>query len=585
MSKWGSDHLSTSDELKANRAIERAASLPEILVTDRFMRDITADCIKLLQTVNEGRPRFFRFGDVLAEVTRRIDAGAAVNVLQTANLRGVLDRLGNFVRMKGGNQVPGRPPNHVLSDILSLNDLPLPELQGVVGAPFFAGDGTLVTTNGHDVNSGYYLDLPDGLTLRNISPAPTAEDTAEAKRVIFDELLVDFPFVDEADRAHAVSLLLSRFVRSLMNGPTPLMMVESPTPGTGKDLLVQALTIPAMGDPVPVMTEGRDEDEWRKRLTSKLMDAPQFILIDNVCLRLDSAALSAALSSPIWEDRIMGVSRIITLPVRCTWIATANNPTLSLEIARRTVPIRIDSGFERPWQREEFRHPDLLGWVRQHRSDLIWAATTLVQAWIVAGKPSGQKSLGGYESWSKVMGGILQVNGIRGFLGNTDRVHEQADRDVGEWREFCEAWWQEFQDASVASGQLYDLATRRRLLMSIYGGQAESNARTRFGIAMASMKDRVLDGYKILRDTPHGRTKTQRYRLVRLGGLRGVAGGFSDPESETHVYSNVEIDQPPSLVRVTEKSESGPENVPQPPATSREDPWDSFFNEESDELS
>ena len=58
--------------------------------------------------------------------------------------------------------------------------------------------------------------------------------------------------------------------------------------------------------------------------------------------------------------------------------------------------------------------------------------------------------------------------------------------------------------------------------MSIYGGQAESNARTRFGIAMASMKDRVLDGYKILRDTPHGRTKTQRYRLVRLGGLRGV---------------------------------------------------------------
>ena len=36
------------------------------------------------------------------------------------------------------------------------------------------------------------------------------------------------------------------------------------------------------------MTEGRDEDEWRKRLTAKLRNSPQFLLIDNLHRRLDS---------------------------------------------------------------------------------------------------------------------------------------------------------------------------------------------------------------------------------------------------------------------------------------------------------
>ena len=89
--------------------------------------------------------------------------------------------------------------------------------------------------------------------------------------------------------------------------------------------------MPVIGTGPAVMTEGSTEDEWRKRITSKLMQAPTFILIDNVRSSLDSSALSAALTANEWEDRVLGVSRNIILPNQCVWIATANNPALSVE--------------------------------------------------------------------------------------------------------------------------------------------------------------------------------------------------------------------------------------------------------------
>src|SRR5205823_70439 len=107
----------------------------------------------------------------------------------------------------------------------------------------------------------------------------------------------------EAERAHALALFLQPFVRDLIDGPTPLYRIEAPTPATGKGKLVHAACWAATGAPVPAMTEGRDEDEWRKRITAVLIKSPVAVLIDNIREPLDSAALSAALTSEYWTDR------------------------------------------------------------------------------------------------------------------------------------------------------------------------------------------------------------------------------------------------------------------------------------------
>jgi hypothetical protein len=62
---------------------------------------------------------------------------------------------------------------------------------------------------------------------------------------------------------------------------------------------------------------------------------PIVIPLDNIRPGLDSSQLASALTAETWSDRILGQTRMIDLPNRATWIVTANNPHLSLEIARR----------------------------------------------------------------------------------------------------------------------------------------------------------------------------------------------------------------------------------------------------------
>ena len=107
-----------------------------------------------------------------------------------------------------------------------------------------------------------------------------------------------------------------------------------------------------------------------------------------------------------------------------------------MELARRTVRIRLDAKMDRPWERTEFRHPHLLEWVMQHRGELIWTALTLIRAWLVAGQPEGASVLGGFEAWSRVVGGVLSVAQVPGFLDNVREVYELS-LDARQKRQGC----------------------------------------------------------------------------------------------------------------------------------------------------
>ena len=60
----------------------------------------------------------------------------------------------------------------------------------------------------------------------------------------------------------------------------------------------------------------------------------------------------------------------------------------------------------------------------------MWAALTLIRAWIAAGRPKGKKTLGKFEGWAEVMGGILQVAGVPGFLDQLEAFRERDDPET-----------------------------------------------------------------------------------------------------------------------------------------------------------
>jgi len=321
------------DEALSAGAPRRERELPSVMVSNRPMREIADESWELLYD-SEGATRFFRFGDTLSLV----DTGVKPLKPRSVNvpaLRHYLDRLADYQAIGKEEQMyAARPPKDILESMLAVVPPRLPPLMGVVHAPFVSPQGEVVTQEGYHNETGLYLSL-GGLTLPPVPLRPTGGDVEAARDLLLDELLGDFPFQSDADKAHALAAILTPLARPLIEGPTPLFCIEAPLAGTGKSLLADVVAHIATGSPAHPMVEGGDDAEWRKRITSVLMDTPTVVLIDNLRRRLDSSALSAVVTARYWQDRPMGVSRNVTLPVRCTWLLTGNNPIFSIEIARR----------------------------------------------------------------------------------------------------------------------------------------------------------------------------------------------------------------------------------------------------------
>jgi hypothetical protein len=247
-----------------------------------------------------------------------------------------------------------------------------------------------------------------------------------------------------------------------------------------------------------------------------LLKGPTFIMVDNVARRLDSASLAAALTGPIWTDRILGKTAVVTLPNRAVWLATGNNVAVSNEMARRSVWMRVDARTDMPWKRTGFHHPKLRPWAQENRPQLVHACLTLIQAWIVAGKPPGEAMLGSFEAWAETVGGILTVAGVPGFLGNAEQFYTQADEENQEWRAFVLRWWEKHGAERVGIDELFDIADElvrdEGLLLDVLGDAGDRSKRTRLGKAIGRLRDRVFTGYRIEGEGEDNRGR-RRYRL------------------------------------------------------------------------
>ncbi|MDP6496050.1 MAG: hypothetical protein QGI09_11740, partial [Dehalococcoidia bacterium] len=223
--------------------------------------------------------------------------------------------------------------------------------------------------------------------------------------------------------------------------------------------------------------------------------------------------MSAVLTTELWRGRRLGRSEIVQVPNRALWIATGNNVRLSDELARRSIPIRLDAGEEQPELRTGFHHPDLLEWTLEHRGELVSAVLSLVRAWLDAGRPKGEGTLGRYESWVGVMGGILAVADIPGFLSNRTTLYEQGDQEGREWSGFVGKWWERYRDWPVTSKDLFEMAKENTLLLSLWAGRTFLGAQQRLGHALSSHRDRVFGKYVIRLAKSPGKTGNLAYHL------------------------------------------------------------------------
>ena len=482
------------------------------------LRDLSTDAWKAVDEWRSEKDaaRFLaRFGTTIVRLdmiegaleTMTLDHKRMLNVLAKAIEWGTEDD-------KGGWH-PNFPPPEIAANLLAERTPPLPVLERVVEVPILGADGEVHDTPGYDTATRTFL--APAVEVEAVPRRPTRKHIGEAVGLLRD-LTADFPFAGPDDglyeRSHGYAMLLTPFMRAMVDGRTPLHVFNAPTRGTGKSLLAKVLAIPALGRrELPAMAEGRDGDEWRKRITSVLRSAPVFVLIDNVQQPLVSSALAMALTTGRYTDRLLGQSQTIVLPVRCCWVVTGNNITMSSELTRRAVRTHLDSGLEFPEDRPhgEFAHPYLERWARENRGKLVWAALTLGRGWVVAGcpGPNPANELGGFEEWTHTIGGVIEWSGLGAILGN---VHElrAVNVDTGP-ADFLAAAWErtgggEFSaNAVIGQGQEH---------LGLADGTDRELAH-RLGLRMREFVDHPMGGYVLRRSgTTHG---SNRWQVERLG--------------------------------------------------------------------
>jgi hypothetical protein len=273
----------------------------------------------------------------------------------------------------------------------------LPVLTGIIHTPFLRTDGSICELPGYDVASGL-LFKPDD---QNFPPIPQSPSKADAIAALaqLEHLISTFPFVAAADRSVALSAILTTLDRRSM-ATAPLHAFSSPTPGTGKSLLVDVAAVLATGRPMPVIAQGRNEEELEKRLGAVLLAGDTAISLDNCDHVLEGSFLCQVLTQQQLNIRILGQSRNAETPVNATLFATGNNLTIGGDLIRRSLLCMMDAGCERP----ELRvfNVNAVEATKANRGELVVAALTILRAWHLT-SDAGKRlpPFGSFEEWSQ----------------------------------------------------------------------------------------------------------------------------------------------------------------------------------------
>ena len=209
-------------------------------------------------------------------------------------------------------------------------------IQGVLTTQTLRVDGTILAEAGYDAKT--QLLLVDPPILPPIPDNPSKDEAGRALQTL-QELLTEFPFVDETSRSVALAAIITVVVRGAFP-VTPAYVASSPTPGTGKSTLWDVVSAVATGQPCSVIAAGREEAETEKRLVACVIAGYPLFSIDNLNGELGGDFLCQLTERPLLSVRVLGRSEQPLIPNRTTVLATGNNIRLRGDMARRGLSVR-----------------------------------------------------------------------------------------------------------------------------------------------------------------------------------------------------------------------------------------------------
>ena len=312
-------------------------------------------------------------------------------------------------------------------------------LRGIVGAPVLRPDGTLLQESGYDESTGLYL--ASRIPLDLVPSAPTAEQVRNARKFLVEEFLRDFPWVDDADKANYLGVLVTPILRPYLHTLIPFVVYTATMPGSGKTILTCG---PGMLYGQRVLTWTHSDEELRKSITAVLAEPVGTIIFDNLAegTVIDSPVLARLITDRTWADRLLGGNKIGGGANDRLWSATGNNLLLGGDMATRTVLVRLNPDMPHPEERTGFTIPNLDQWILNpaNQRRVLWHLLILVIDWTHDGAPRQPGiTMRQFTPWAEAVGGFLAHHKVEGFLANIQTVRD-IDEDNATWTAFLARW-------------------------------------------------------------------------------------------------------------------------------------------------
>ena len=282
----------------------------------------------------------------------------------------VIERYVRWLIVKKNKEYFGQLPNSHIDALMQLSPSLLPVARAINTAPLISRSGAVIDGAGLDRKTGLVHRIDPLLRACLPERAPTEQDVRDALTFLLREWLVDVA-LDDVGKCQAIMLAMTLIERALLT-ERPAFFVVAAQRGGGKTTLVNMITLAALGRRAAAAAWSDTREERKKALFSYLRQGVACLAWDNIprgatitCPHIEAALTAAEIS-----DRVLGVSRVETVPSTTVQIFTGNAIGPRGDMTSRSLMLALNVDRPDPENRS-FVHPDPLAWTRAHRREIV----------------------------------------------------------------------------------------------------------------------------------------------------------------------------------------------------------------------
>jgi len=254
-------------------------------------------------------------------------------------------------------------------------------------------------------------DKPAGVLVQSWKDGPLPDMKREDAAALLLDMLKDFRFQTESDKARAIAFFLTPafLAGDLLGGRAPVGLVEADASQAGKGFLVRLVGEIYNLKTEPVTEKKGGVGSFEESFSSAVVKGAPIVLLDNLRGKLNSPMLESATTEDVFSARVPHCAAVNVDVSRLLVLATSNRAELSVDMSNRVCAVRLR---KQPPGFNFTRWPagGLQEEIRANRPRYLSAVLAIARAWVGEGRPRTDETRisGTFRAWCRPMDWICR---------------------------------------------------------------------------------------------------------------------------------------------------------------------------------